>query len=29
LASKDGDGRTVAHLAAARPDNDVSLLRCR
>lgn len=27
LASKDGDGRTVAHLAAARGDNDVSLLR--
>lgn len=27
LANKDGDGRTVAHLAAARGDNDVALLR--
>eukprot|EP00435_Cladocopium_sp_Y103_P032868 s2217_g8.t1 len=27
LANRDGDGRTVAHLAAARGDNDVALLR--
>ena len=27
LAKPDGDGRTVAHLAAFRGDQDVSLLR--